>query len=361
METKLFTPIELGPVHVPNRISVPPMCMYSARSGVAQPFHRMHYGTLAASGAGLICIEAAAVTPDGRITEHDLGLWSDECEEGLRDVIGFMHEIQPACRVIVQINHAGRKGGFMRPWDENPHTGEPINGGWLVRAPSALPFDKDCATPRELHFDECKALVQAFAQAAHRAIRAGADGVEIHMAHGYLIHQFLSPLSNLRIDEYGGAQENRMRFAREVMDAVMNAVPETAAVGLRVSATDWEPDGWNEEETIELVRVAKMRGLHFVDVSTGGNTPNAKIPVGPGYQVPFATRIRCKTGMPTIAVGLIRDPWQAETLLREESADMVDIGRAMIDDPRWGWHAAKALHAKVVPELTIPPQYLRGI
>ena len=181
------------------------------------------------------------------------------------------------------------------------------------------------------------------------------------MAHGYLIHQFLSPLSNRRIDEYGGALENRMRFAREVMDAVMNAVPERTAVGLRVSATDWVPEGWMPEDTLALVRAAHACGLHFVDVSTGGNTPDAKIPVGPGYQVPFASRIKAETGMPVLAVGLIRDAWQAETILREGAADMVDIGRAMLDDPNWGWHAASELHVKEVPVLVVPPQYRRGL
>lgn len=361
MKSKLFNPIELGPVHVPNRIAVPPMCMYSARSGVAQAFHRMHYGMLATSGAGLVCIEATAVTPDGRMTEHDLGLWSDECEEGLRGVIGFMRELEPGCRIIVQLNHAGRKGSFTRPWETPPHAIEPSEGGWPVRAPSGLCFGAGYATPRELQFEECRQLAEAFGEAARRAVRAGADGVELHMAHGYLIHQFLSPLSNRRIDEYGGALENRMRFAREVMDAVMKAVPEQAAVGLRVSATDWEPEGWSVEDTVELVRAARTRGLHFVDVSTGGNTPDAAIPVGPGYQVPFAARIRRETGMPVIAAGLIREPWQAETLLREASADMVDIGRAMLDDPRWGWHAAAALHVREVPELVVPPQYRRGL
>lgn len=361
METQLFTPIRLGPLEVPNRISVPPMCMYSARSGVAQLFHKMHYGRLAASGAGLVCIEAMAVTPEGRITDADLGLWSDECEAGLREIITFMRETEPGCRVIVQLNHAGRKASATRPWGEECRSVTPEEGGWPVRAPSAIPFAPGYATPRPLHFEECLRIVSAFGEAARRAVSAGADGIEIHMAHGYLIHQFLSPLSNRRIDEYGGALENRMRFAREVMDAVMNAVPERTAVGLRVSATDWVPEGWMPEDTLALVRAAHARGLHFVDVSTGGNTPDAKIPVGPGYQVPFASRIKAETGMPVLAVGLIRDAWQAETILREGAADMVDIGRAMLDDPNWGWHAASELHVKEVPVLVVPPQYRRGL
>lgn len=361
MDTMLFTPIELGPVTIPNRIAVPPMCMYSAKSGVAQLFHKMHYGHLAASGAGLVCIEAMAVTPEGRITESDLGLWSDECEAGLKELVDLMHEIEPACRVMVQLNHAGRKASVTKPWDGETRTVEPMDGGWPVRAPSAIPFNERYTKPRVLSFDDCSRVANAFGEAAKRAERAGVDGIEIHMAHGYLIHQFLSPLTNTRIDEYGGALENRMRFAREVMNAVKSSVSDKVAVGLRVSATDWVPDGWTIEDTVKLVKVAKTQGLHFVDVSTGGNIENAPIPVGPGYQVPFASRVKAETGMPTFAVGLIRDAWQAETLLREGAADVIDIGRAMLDDPHWGWHAASALHVKQVPELVVPPQYLRGL
>ncbi len=360
METMLFTPMKLGPLEVPNRISIPPMCMYSAKSGVVQPFHIMHYGQLAASGAGLICIESTAVTPDGRITDRDLGLWSDEGEEGIRRLIAFMKDIEPGVKVIVQINHAGRKASCRAPW-EAPGYVAPMDGGWRVRAPSDTPFDEFHAKPRALSFDECGELVQAFAAAAVRAERAGADGVEIHMAHGYLIHQFLSPLSNFRIDEYGGALENRLRFAREVMDAVKKAVKPEFCVGIRISATDWEPDGWLPLGAVELCKIAKTHGIHFVDVSTGGNTPHAKIPVGPGYQVPFARQIREATGMPVIACGLIKGPWQAESILREGAADMIDIGRSMLDDPHWGWHAAAALGLTKMPGLPVPKQYLRGL
>ena len=230
-----------------------------------------------------------------------------------------------------------------------------------MRAPSAIPFNERYTKPRVLSFEDCARVANAFGDAAKRAERAGVDGIEIHMAHGYLIHQFLSPLTNTRIDEYGGALENRMRFAREVMNSVKSNVSDKVAVGLRVSATDWVPDGWTIDDTVALVKLAKTQGLHFVDVSTGGNIENAPIPVGPGYQVPFASRVKAETGMPTFAVGLIRDAWQAETLLREGAADVIDIGRAMLDDPHWGWHAASALHVKEVPELVVPPQYLRGL
>lgn len=361
MNTMLFTPISIGPVELPNRIAVPPMAMYSARSGVVQLFHKMHYGHLAASGAGLVCIESTAVSPDGRITNYDLGLWSDECEQGLKELVDLMHEIEPECRVMVQLNHAGRKASSVRPWRGPARTLPPMEGGWRVRAPSPIPFSDTYTTPREIEFGDCRQIAEDFGAAAARAARAGVDAVEIHMAHGYLIHQFLSPLSNHRIDEYGGALDNRCRFTKEVMNAVKAAVPANVAVGLRVSATDWVPEGWSIEDTIHLVNLAKKEGCTFVDVSTGGNTPDAPIPVGPGYQVPFASRVKAETGMTTFAVGLIRDAWQAETLLREGAADVIDIGRAMIDDPHWGWHAANRLHVEKVPKLVVPPQYLRGL
>lgn len=360
MESTLFSPLSIGPMTVPNRIAVPPMCMYSAKLGVAQPFHFGHYAKLAQSGAGLVCIEATAVTPDGRISDGCLGLWSDECEEGMARLVAAMRSAAPQCKVIIQLNHAGRKASTGIAW---VHPG-PLSideGGWRVRAPSEIAFSADSPKPLPLDYEECGEIVKAFAEAAKRAVRAGVDGIEIHMAHGYLIHQFLSPLSNERIDEYGGAFDNRSRFAREVMKAVVMAVPDTIAVGLRVSATDWREEGWQPEETVDLVKQAKAEGLCFVDVSTGGNTPDAKIPVGPGYQVPFASQIRAATRLPTFACGLITQPWQAETILRAGDADMIDVGRAMLDDPNWGWHAARALGVRQVPGLEIAPQYARGL
>lgn len=356
----LFTPFELGPLKVENRIAVPPMCMYSAKSGVVQLFHKMHYGHLAASGAGLVCIESTAVTAAGRISAADLGLWSDDCEQGMRELIDLMHQIEPGCKVMVQLNHAGRKASVGTPW-EHPGVLMPMEGGWRVRGASELPYDENSGKPSPLTFEECRFVAESFGDSARRAVNAGADGIMIHMAHGYLIHQFLSPLTNQRIDEYGGALDGRMRFAREVMEAVKKAVPANIAVGIRVSATDWVEDGWQLSDTIELVNEAKRLGLHFVDVSSGGLIPGVKIPEGPGYQVPFAREIRTVTGMPTFTCGLIKGPWQAETLLREGAADMIDIGRAMLDDPHWGWHAAKALGVTEVPGLCVPPQYIRGL
>ena len=360
MTPRLFTPIEIGSVTVPNRISVPPMCMYSAKLGVAQPFHFAHYAKLAQSGAGLVCIEACAVTPEGRITENDLGLWSDECEAGIAAIVRTMRQAMPGVRIFIQLSHAGRKASRRAPW-----AGSTVlavsDGGWRVRAPSDLPFGGDGPKPLPLDFEECGELARAFGKAAARAVRAGVDGIELHMAHGYLIHEFLSPLSNRRIDEYGGAFENRTRFAVDVMEAVMSAVGRDAAVGLRVSATDWVDGGWTPEETVDLVKLAKRHGLVFADVSTGGLVPDAAIDEAPGYQVPFAAQVKRAAGMPVFACGRITNASQAETILRAAAADVIDVGRGVLDDPNWGWHAARALRVKSVPELAVPQQYERGI
>lgn len=360
MNPVLFTPLKLGEVTAANRIAVPPMCMYSAKIGVAQPFHLAHYARLAQSGAGLVCIEACAVTPEGRITEGDLGLWSDECEAGIAAVVDAMRTAAPGVKILIQLSHAGRKASRTAPWLGSKPLGI-AEGGWRVRAPSDIAFGADGPRPLPLDFDECGALVRAFAQAAKRAERAGVDGIELHMAHGYLIHEFLSPLSNTRIDEYGGAFENRTRFAFETADAVKSAVAARTAVGLRVSATDWVEGGWTLEETIELVHGMKRHGLDFVDVSTGGLVPDARIEEAPGYQMFFAARVKAALDMPVFACGCITEAAQAETILRAGLADGIDVGRGMLDDPNWGWHAARALGLKVVPGLAVPPQYERGL
>lgn len=342
---QLFTPLQLGPVTVNNRIAIPPMCMYRAKSGMAQIFHKVHYGSLVCSGAGLLTIEATAVRPDGRISDADLGLWSDECEAALARTIEVLREIAPDVKIFIQLNHAGRKAST------DPVTGtpmKPLQGGWGTLAPSAIPFAEGWPTPKELLPNECEAIIDAFASAAQRAVRAGVDGIMVHAAHGYLIHEFLSPLSNLRIDEYGGAIDGRTRFGLNVLHCVKLSVPNNIAVGVRVSATDWVDEGLQVEDVIEFLNKAKVHGLDFVDVSTGGLV-KADIPVAPGYQVEFATRIKEEVGLPTIAAGLITEPVQAETILRSGEADMVDIGRAMLRDPRWGWHAAQALGVTGLP------------
>lgn len=361
MTAMLFTPIRLGPATAPNRISIPPMCTYSSKDGIVQKFHLMHYGSLAASGAGILCIESTGVTPDARLTPWDLGLWSDDQVCGFKELVDFMRELAPGCKILVQLNHAGRKASCRRPWELPAGTVGSKLGGWKTRAPSPIAFGPGYDCPREMDAAECPALAQAFAQAALRAVVAGVDGIELHAAHGYLMHQFLSPLSNHRTDAYGGSLEGRMRFPLEVMAAVRAAVPQNVALGLRVSATDWLDDGWSVDETVELVRRAEALGLDFCDVSTGGNTPDAPIPVGPGYQLPMARRVKEAVGIPVFAVGLITDGIQAETILRAGGADVIDVGRAMLDDARWGWHAARALGLKEVAGVAIPPQYRRGL
>lgn len=336
---ELFSPLQIGPVTIKNRIAIPPMCMYRAKSGLVQIFHKVHYGSLVCSGAGLLTIEATAIRPDGRITDACLGLWSDECEAALKRMLEVMHDIAPDVKVFIQLNHAGRKASTSAASGEPL---KPLYGGWGTLAPSPIAFAQDWPTPKELLPEEIEDIEQAFVNAAQRAVRAGIDGIMIHAAHGYLIHEFLSPLSNHRIDEYGGALEGRMRFGLEIMRRVKLAVPANVAVGVRVSATDWVDDGLQPDDVVTFLNHAKAQGCDFVDVSTGGLI-RADIPVAPGYQVPFASEIKKATGLPTIAAGLITEPVQAETILRSGEADAVDIGRAMLRDPRWGWHAAQAL------------------
>lgn len=354
MKTQLFSPYTIGQMQLRNRISVPPMCQYQAIDGKATTWHKVHYGKLAGSGAGLVCIEATAVTPDGRITGSDLGLWSDELAGYFAEIVQTMKAIDPTTKVAVQISHAGRKASERAPWLGGHLLAE--EGGWEPVAPSAVSAGGDAPTPREMLPGGIEATIQAFANAAERAQRAGVDAIEIHMAHGYLLHQFLSPISNLRIDEWGGSFENRTRLPLAVFDAMKKAAPNVE-IGVRVSATDWIEGGWNLKETLELVESLKERGCAFVDVSTGGLHGSQKINVSYGYQLPFARAVRLQTGVPTIACGLIKDARQAESVLVEGTADLVDVGRQMLLNPHWGWQAALELGEKV----DFPPSYIRGM
>ena len=354
MKTQLFSPFQIGSMRLRNRISVPPMCQYQAENGKVTAWHKVHYGKLAGSGAGLVCIEAMAVTPDGRISGSDLGLWSDELAMGLAEVVETMRAIDHTTKIAVQINHAGRKGSERVPWVGGHLTKE--EGGWDVVGPSALSAGEHRPVAREMLPGGIDAIVQAFANAAERAQKAGVDAIEIHMAHGYLLHQFLSPLSNRRTDSYGGSFENRIRLPLAVFDAMQKAAP-AVELGVRVSATDWIEGGWNLKETIDFVKLLKSRGCAFVDVSTGGLHDSQKIAVSYGYQLPFARAVREQTGMPTIACGLIKDARQAESVLVEGTADLVDIGRQMLLNPHWGWQAALELGEKV----GFPPSYIRGM
>jgi 2,4-dienoyl-CoA reductase-like NADH-dependent reductase (Old Yellow Enzyme family) len=352
--SELFTPISVAQLRLKNRIAIAPMCQYSAQDGKATSWHLIHLGHLALSGAGIMFTEATAVEPEGRISPADLGLWSDATEQALGHVLRAVRE-HSSIPIALQLAHAGRKASVRPPWEGGKHI--PSNaGGWITVAPSAIPFSPEDEPPKALDKAGLQRIRDAFAATARRADRLGVDAVELHAAHGYLLHQFLSPLSNRRDDEYGGSLENRMRFPLEVFDAVRAAFPADKPVGVRVSATDWVEGGWDLEQTISFAHQLKRKGCGFIDVSSGGLSPRQKIPLGPSYQVPFAERLKGEAGMPTIAVGLITEAEQAEDIVASGKADMVSLARAMLYDPRWPWHAAAKLGASV----QAPPQYWRS-
>lgn len=352
--TDLFSPMILGRLELRNRIVIAPMCQYSAADGEATDWHLIHLGQLAMSGAGLMFIEATAVAPEGRISPDDLGLWSDRTEAALARVIKAIRQYS-SMPIAIQLAHAGRKASTRVPW-EGGQAMAPAHGGWQTLAPSAMPYDAADATPLALDDAGLQRIRNDFASAAERAHRLGVDVIELHAAHGYLLHQFLSPLSNGRDDRYGGTLENRMRFPLEVFDAIRAAVPGDKPVGARISATDWVAGGWDIEQSIVFARQLQHRGCAFIDVSSGGLSPLQQIPLDPGYQVPFAERIRRETGLATIAVGLITEPEQAQAIVSSGQADMVALARGMLYDPRWPWHAAAKLGAQV----EAPKQYLRS-
>lgn len=349
----LFSPIALGGLTLKNRIAVAPMCQYSAENGEATDWHLIHLGQLALSGAGILFTEATAVEPEGRISPADLGLWSDACEVALGRVLATIrrHSSMP---VAIQLAHAGRKASTQAPWEGGQNL-SPTQGGWQTVAPSAAPY-ADEAPPLALDAAGLTRVCQAFADAAQRAQRIGIDGIELHAAHGYLLHQFLSPLANRRDDAYGGSLAQRMRFPLEVFDAIRQAFPSEKPVGVRISATDWVAGGWDIDQSVVFAQALRERGCSFIHVSSGGLSPLQQIPVGPGYQVAFAERIRRETGMLTIAVGMINEAEQAETIVASGQADMVALARSMLYDPRWPWHAAAKLGAQV----DASPQYWRS-
>ncbi|WP_175768338.1 NADH:flavin oxidoreductase/NADH oxidase [Burkholderia cenocepacia] len=352
--TALFSPFTLRGVTLPNRIVISPMCQYSAERGEATDWHMIHLGHLALSGAGLLCIEATAVEPDGRITHGDLGLWDDVTEAALKPVLAAIRK-HSSIRVAMQLSHAGRKASSAAPW-EGGQLVPVADGGWLPHGPSAVPHKDGETPPLALDAAGLNRIREAFAASARRAARLGIDAIEVHAAHGYLLHQFLSPLANRRTDEYGGSRENRMRFPLEIFEIVRAAFPEDRPVGVRVSATDWVEGGWELDDTIAFAHELKRRGCDWIDVSSGGVSPLQKIPLSPGYQVPFAQAVKRAVGMPTIAVGLINEPAHANRLIEAGDADLVAMARAMLYDPRWPWHAAAELGAQV----TAPPQYWRS-
>lgn len=352
----LFTPLQLRGVTLRNRIGVSPMCQYSAGSdGLATDWHFVHLGARAAGGAGLILIEATAVEARGRITPFDLGLWSDDHIEPLAKIVHFIHS--QGCTAGIQIAHAGRKAGTGQPWKG----GGPLSdsdGGWEPLAPSPIPFDTGYRTPHELSLAEITGVQAAFQNAARRALAAGFDCVEIHGAHGYLIHSFYSPLSNQRSDSYGGNFENRTRFAVETTRAVRQVWPENLPLLIRLSSTDWVEGGWSGEDTVALAKLLKQEGIDLIDCSSGGTAPRAAVPVGAGYQVPFAEKVRRGAQIATAAVGMITQPMQADEIIRNERADLVLLGREMLRDPYWAIHAALALAKR--ESAPVPDQYLRA-
>lgn len=352
--SQLFAPVRFGPLSLPNRIVIAPMCQYSAVDGRASDWHVQHLGTLAQSGAGLLILEAAAIEPRGRISWADLGLWDDATEAALGGVLASVRRWSPMA-LGIQLAHAGRKASTERPWDGGGAIAPTAEHGWQTLSASASGYLDSDPPPQALDVAGIDAVVEAFVAAARRAERLGLELIEIHAAHGYLLHQFLSPLSNRRDDEYGGSLENRMRLALRVFEAVRAAVSDKLAVGVRISATDWVDGGWDLAQSIELARALDARGCHFIHVSSGGLDPRQQIPVQPGYQVPFAEAIKAQVAMPVIAVGLITAPEQAEAILAEGRADAIALARGILYDPRWPWHAAAALGATLAPA----PQYLR--
>lgn len=353
MTSPLFTPIKLRQLALANRVAVSPMCQYSAEEGSANDWHLLHLGSLAVGGAGLLMIEATAVEAVGRISLGCLGLYSDANEAALSRVVA-------ACRRFgntplgIQLAHAGRKGSATRPW-QGIRALAAAEGAWPAVAPSALPLDTGWPAPRALGAAEIDRLVDAFVAATRRAARIGLDLVELHCAHGYLLHEFLSPIANRRDDAYGGSLENRMRLPLRVAAAVRAAWPEAKPMGARITGTDWLEGGFTIEDAVIFARALKEIGCDYVCVSSGGILPKAPIPVGPGYQLALAERVRRGAGLPTRAVGLIAEPRQAEAVIASGQADMVALARAFLDDPRWVWHAAETLGA----EAAMPPQYAR--
>jgi len=352
--SKLFSPISLGTQTIENRVVVAPMCQYSAHEGNATDWHLMHLPTMATSGAGTVIIEATAVEPIGRITHGCLGLWSDENEAALKRSVNAMRQVSPS-KIIIQLAHAGRKGSSERPWEGGQQLALDKEG-WETVAPSAIAHGAGELPPIALDKESLERVKQAFVASAKRAVRLGLDGIELHAAHGYLLHQFLSPIANQRDDQYGGSVENRMRFLLEVFDAVKAVIPASVLLGVRISATDWVEGGWDLDQSVTLSHALKKRGCDFIDVSSGGVSPAQKIPMGPSYQVPLAQAIKSATGIPTMAVGLITEPNQAEDILEKGQADMIALARGILYDPRWGWHAAAALGDTV----QAPPQYWRS-
>jgi 2,4-dienoyl-CoA reductase-like NADH-dependent reductase (Old Yellow Enzyme family) len=353
MQQKLFTPIKIKEITLRNRLGVSPMDQYSATDGFASDWHLVHYGTRATGGFGLVIQEASAVSPEGRITAQDLGIYKDDHVDKLRQITRFIHS--QGALFAIQLAHAGRKGSCDLPWKGGKQL-TATEGGWETIGPSRLSFNPDDVPPKEMTIDDIKSVEASFKLATRRALQAGYDIIEIHAAHGYLIHEFLSPLSNHRTDPYGGCFENRIRLLVEIVREIKSVWPENRPLFVRISATDWYEGGWNIDEAVQLAAVLKQEGVDLIDCSSGGLVPYQKIVLGPGYQVPFAERIRKETGIMTSGVGLITDPYQAEEILEKGQADLVLFGREALRNPYFPLQTAKALEE----EIPWPLQYLRA-
>jgi 2,4-dienoyl-CoA reductase-like NADH-dependent reductase (Old Yellow Enzyme family) len=353
--SRLFSPIQLAGVTFPNRVFVSPMCQYSSEDGFSNDWHLVHLGSRAVGGAGMVMTEAAAVLPEGRITPRDLGLWKDDHIAGLKRIVEFLHG--QGARAGVQLAHAGRKASMARPWAPEQRSLTPSEDGWKnVMAPSAIRFAENYAQPTALDLAGIQTITRAFTRATERALEAGFDLVELHAAHGYLLHEFLSPISNRRTDQYGGSFENRIRLLVEVVDAIRAVWPAELPLLVRISATDWAEGGWDIDQSVDLAKVLREHKVDLIDVSSGGMTPQQVMPIGPGYQTPFAERIRREAQIATGAVGMITDATQAEHILRTGQADLVLLARELLREPYWPLQAA----AELGDTTSWPAQYLRA-
>lgn len=349
----LFSPLALHQLTLKNRLVVSPMCQYSSKDGFANDWHLVHLGSRAVGGAALVIQEATAISPEGRISPDDLGIWKDLHIEKYKQITDFIHQQQALAGI--QLAHAGRKASTAAPWKGREQL-TPSTGGWQTLAPSAIGFNAEDNPPAALNQDQIKALIESFRIAAKRAVEAGYDVIEIHAAHGYLLHQFLSPLSNQRQDEYGGTFENRIRFLLEVIESVKPELKSNHSLWVRISATDWADGGWDIQQSIQLAGQLKHAGVELIDTSSGALIPGVKIPTKPGYQVPFAAQIKATTGILTGAVGLITTPEQSEEILQQEQADVILLARELLRDPYFPLHAGIALDGDIV----FPNQYERA-
>ncbi len=350
---QLFSSIKLGPTALSNRIMISPMCQYSADDGNANNWHITHLGSLAISGAGLLFVEATSVSPEGRITPGCLGLYNDDNQAALKKVVDAIRDISPI-KLAIQLGHAGRKASSQRPWEGGALI--PVaEGGWQTVGPSALPHKPEEAAPTAMSEEDIAKLIVDFVSSTKRAKALGFDVIEVHLAHGYLLHEFLSPLANQRTDAYGGSLENRMRLPLQIFEAVRKAAGPEIAVGARLSATDWVEGGWDIEQSVALSKRLQTLGADFLDISSGGVSPLQKITISPGYQVDLAARVKESVSIPVVAVGLITEPAQAEEILQKNQADIVALARAFLVDPRWPWRAAAALGGVVAA----PKQFYR--